>query len=88
MLREDPGVSVGDTGAGEPSLVTAVGEAREVGAEELYSVVDVAYVVLSAERVKSDEMACECLAEPEAHIGLGEPVFPFMAVDSPGVDVA
>ena len=63
MLREDPGVSVGDTGTGEPSLVTSVAKAREVCAEELYSVVDVAYVVLSAERVKRDEMACECLAQ-------------------------
>ena len=61
----------------------------QVGAEEVEAAkVNVADVVLSAEQVRAHEVSGRSVAEPIAGLGLHEPVFPFVAVDVPSVEIA
>ena len=87
MLTENPGVAVGYSGSGEPSLETGVFQAAEVGVEELDVAVPTADVVFTAMEMHSDEMTGHAVAEPVADAGLHEPVFPLAVVAQiPGVE--
>ena len=77
MLGEHPGMSVGDACSGKPSLIAGILQMGEVCAEkievgEAYRT----YIILTAMEFQTDEIAVQGLAEPIAHLRLGEPVFP------------
>ena len=88
VVTEYPSIAVSYTGTDSPSLETVVGELGEIATEEVDAVFDVTEVVDTSEDVCSQEVTGEAFAEPIAAFGLYDPVFPFVAVDSPEVAFA
>lgn len=87
VFSEYPGVSVGESGAKHPSLIAVVGEVGKVGSEKLDVVVEITHIVLARDGVDTEEMTLEAIAQPIPRLGLQEPVFPLVLVDSPCVEV-
>lgn len=87
VLGQDPVVAIANSGTCAPSLVTVVGELREVAAEEFNMVLDVADVELSAYKVEAPERSLESFAKPYAEFRLCHPVAPAAVVDVPGVEL-
>ena len=61
MATQNKLVSVADTSAGIPTLITIFAQRREVRAEEFNVVVDVAEIVLATQAVQADEVTRETL---------------------------
>ncbi len=83
VFSKNPGISVGDTCTGGPSLVAVVFKAVE------YGVLDAADVVLATYCMEAEEVSGPAVAEPIAYFGLYKPVFPTLAFGKfPCVEVA
>lgn len=77
VLSEQPAISVCHTQASGPSLIAVGLEVGEVRSEKVETGVEMAYVVLSGQRVQSKEMSSQRLAEPVSDFRLHKPVLPF-----------
>ena len=88
VLVDRPGITVGNTGAGAPSLIAAVGELREVGTEKIERLdADTPHIVLATEGMDAEEVADKALAKPVTCLRLYHPVFPFVLIaDCPGIE--
>ena len=80
VLRQCPGISVGDASSEHPSLETVVFEFGEIGAEQHEVGVDVTDVVLTANGMEAEEVSHHLVAEPISCLRLYEPMFPFLVV--------
>lgn len=85
---QQPCMTVGDTQTGAPALIAAVDEFSEVAAEEFDAVFYLSEIILSSDGMESEEVAGETFAEPVACLWLHEPMFPFVIVDIPEIDLS
>lgn len=85
VAGDGPRIAIGDAGSGSPALISHVAEVAEVGSEEVLLDSDITEIILTADRVKTEEMAAEALTEPIAGFRLDDPVFPLVAVYGPEI---
>lgn len=86
VARQNPRITVGNAQTGHPTLLAVVGKSREISAEKLDVVFQVAEVILAANTMKTKEMATETLTKPVADFWLNHPLLPAVLLNGPVVD--
>ena len=76
VRTQNPGIAIGDACSGEPALIAALRDFREIGSQKRNAVFQSTYILLAAQYMHSQKMPCKAVAKPIARLGLHEPMFP------------